>query len=82
MSLVSQLSHGGQLKHRSVTPIGTSHIWGSLLLRQLHLDDTFLHPFLDMGTMAAWFGCLIMLQLLLFMSKKEASRKIVTQNDP
>ena len=25
--------------------------------------------FLEMGTMAAWFGCLIMLQLLLFMSK-------------
>ena len=36
----------------------------------------------EMGTMAAWFGCLIMLQLLLFMSKKGASRKIVTQNDP
>ena len=34
-----------------------------------------------MGTMAAWFGCLIMLQLLLFMSKA-ASRKLKSSTAP
>ena len=36
---------------------------------------------LEMGTMAAWFGCLIMLQLLLFMSKP-ASKKLKSSTTP
>ena len=62
------------------TPMGITSTLAASWRR--HLFWAFLVALiLEMGTMAAWFGCLIMLQLLLFMSKP-ASKKLKSSTAP
>ena len=63
--LVSQFDHGGQLKHWSVTFSCTS----LMKIFDPSTKSWRQHFLPEMGTMAAWFGCLIIIQLFLFLSK-------------